>query len=43
MTPEELDYHRRTYTWVARGVFIVALHALVILAVLGWIFAADMG
>lgn len=43
MTPEDLEYHRRTFTWFARGVFIVAGHALVILMILGWVFSGSLG
>ena len=39
----DMAYHQRTYTWFVRGVLLVAVHALVILAVLGWVFSGDMG
>jgi hypothetical protein len=43
MTPEELAEHTRTFHWVARGVLLAGIHAVVILAVLGWVFSGDMG
>jgi hypothetical protein len=39
----EMAYHRRTYVWFVRGTLLFAAHALVILAVLGWVFSDGMG
>jgi hypothetical protein len=42
-TDAEMADRRRTYKWFVRGVLLFAVHALVILAVLGWVFSDNMG
>jgi hypothetical protein len=34
---------RRTYTWFVRGTLLFAAHALLILAVLAYVFSGEMG
>jgi hypothetical protein len=43
MAPEDMAEHKRTYARFVRGVAVVAAHALVILAILAWVFSAQMG
>jgi hypothetical protein len=43
MRQEEWTEHTRTYTWFVRGVILFAAHALVILFILAWMFADEMG
>jgi Bacterial aa3 type cytochrome c oxidase subunit IV len=43
MAPEDMAEHKRTYALFVRGVAVVAAHALVILAILAWVFSAQMG
>jgi hypothetical protein len=43
MDREDWTEHARTYRWFVRGVLLFAAHALVILLILAWVFADEMG
>ena len=40
---QDLAQHTETYKWFVRGVAAVAVHALVILLVLAYVFSDGMG
>jgi hypothetical protein len=43
MQQEDWTEHTRTYTGFVRGVLLFAAHALVILLIVAWVFADEMG
>jgi hypothetical protein len=43
MQQEDWSEHARTYRWFVRGVVLFAGHVLVILLILAWVFADEMG